>query len=230
MSGLKLLKRIPFLSALSPAHLREVYRLAREVEIAAGQPVFTKRQDAEAMFIVLSGRIKIYTDSAGKKRKTFAYLKEGEFFGEMALLEDLPRTASAQAVSASRLLLIYKKDFQRLLARDPRLALYLLKTLCERLRRANQELEGMLFRNILGRVAKVVLDQAKSSGEPWKGGGIVLKDRFTQQELADMVGTTREPLTRALSSLRRAGLIAQTDDGRYAVPEPPKLAGLCSND
>jgi CRP/FNR family transcriptional regulator/CRP/FNR family cyclic AMP-dependent transcriptional regulator len=230
VNGPRLLKRIPFLSALSPAHLREVYRLAREVEVAAGQPVFSKREDADAMFIVLSGRIKIFTDSAGKKRKTFAYLKEGEFFGEMALLEDLPRTASAEAVETARLLWIRKKDFQRLLTRDPRLALYLLKTVCARLRRANEELEGMLFRNILGRVAKVVLDQAKRSGEPWKGGGLALKDRFTQQELADMVGTTREPLTRALSSLRRAGLVAVTDDGRYAVPEPPKLAGLCSND
>ncbi len=230
MSGLKLLKRIPFLSALSPAHLREVYRLARELEIPAGQPVFAKRASADAMFIVLSGRIKIYTDSAGKKRKTYAYLKEGEFFGEMALIEDLPRTASAQAVEASRLLWIRKKDFQRLLTRDPRLALYLLKTVCARLRRANEDLEGMLFRNILGRVAKVVLDQARRSGEPWKGRGLALRERFTQQELADMVGTTREPLTRALSSLRRAGLVAVTEDGRYAVPEPPKLAGLCSND
>jgi CRP/FNR family cyclic AMP-dependent transcriptional regulator len=209
VSGIKLLKRIPFLSALTPIHLREVYRLAREIELTAGQPVFAKREDPDAMFIVLSGRIKIFTDSAGKKRKTFAYLKEGEFFGEMALVEDLPRTASAQAVAASRLLLIRKADFQRLLTRDPRLALYLLKTVCARLRRANEDLEGMLFRNILGRVAKVMLDQAKRSGEPWNAG-LALKDRFTQQE--------------------RAGLIGTTGDGRYAVPEPRKLAGLCSND
>ena len=229
MAGPKLLKRIPFLSSLTPAHLREVYQLAREVPLAAGQSVFAKREDADAMFIVLSGRIKIFTDSAGKKRKTFAYLKEGEFFGEMALIEDLPRTASAQAVEPTRLLWIRKTDFQRLLARDPRLALYLLKTVCARLRRANEDLEGMLFRNILGRVAKVMLDQAKRSGEPWNAG-LALKERFTQQELADLVGTTREPLTRALSSLRRAGLVGVTGDGRYAVPEPGKLAGLCSND
>jgi CRP/FNR family transcriptional regulator, cyclic AMP receptor protein len=229
VSGPKLLKKIPFLSALMPIHLREVYRLAREVQLTNGQPVFAKREDADAMFIVLSGRVKIFTDSAGKKRKTFAYLKEGEFFGEMALVEDLPRTASAQAVETTRLLLIRKTDFQRLLTRDPRLALYLLKTVCARLRRANEDLEGMLFRNILGRVAKVMLDQAKRSGEPWNAG-LALKDRFTQQELADLVGTTREPLTRALSSLRRAGLIGTTGDGRYAVPEPRKLAGLCSND
>jgi CRP/FNR family cyclic AMP-dependent transcriptional regulator len=230
VSGPKLLKKIPFLSALTPAHLREVYRLAREMDVPAGEPVFAKRQDADAMFVVLSGRVKIFADSSSKKRKTFAYLTDGEFFGEMALLEDRPRTASASAVENSRLMLIYKKDFQRLLARDSKLALYLLKTVCARLRHANEELEGMLFRNILGRVAKVMLEQAKRGGVPWNGGGLALKQRYTQQELADLVGTTREPFTRALSSLRRAGLVTQTDDGRYAVPEPAKLAGLCSND
>ncbi len=230
MSGPALLKRIPFLSALTPGHLRQVYRLARELRLTAGQPVFAKREDADAMFVVLSGRIKIFTESGGKKRKTFAHLREGEFFGEMALVEDLPRTASAQAMEPSRLILIRKKDFQHLLARDPRLALYLLKTICARLRRANEDLEGMMFRNMLGRVAKAMLDQAQSSGEPWNGPGLALKERFTQQELADLVGTTREPLTRALASLRRAGLVKATGDGRYAVPEPKKLAGLCSDD
>ncbi len=229
VTGLSLLKRIPFLSALSPQHLREVYRLAREVEVPAGRPVFAKREDADAMFIVLSGRVKIFTDSSGRKRKTFAYLEEGEFFGEMSLVEGTTRTASADAVETARLLMIRKRDFQRLLARDPRLALYLLRTLCQRLRRANEEIEGMLFRNILGRVAKTMLDLGRRGGEPWRDG-VAFKTRFTQRELADLVGTTREPLTRALSTLRRAGLVALTEDGRYAIPDQRKLAGLCSND
>jgi len=229
MSGPSLLKKIPFLSALTAPHLRDVYRLAREVELSAGQPLFAKREDADAMFIVLGGRIKIFTHAAGRKRKTFAYLKRGEFFGEMSLVEGTTRTASAQAVEPSRLLLIRKRDFQRLLAHDPKLALYLLRTVCERLRRANEEIEGLLFRNILGRVARVMLDLAKRSGEPLNGCGLVFKERYTQQELADLVGTTREPLTRALSSLRRAGLVG-THEGRYCVPDPSKLSGLCSND
>jgi CRP/FNR family cyclic AMP-dependent transcriptional regulator len=225
MSGARLLKKIPFLSNLSPKHLTEVYRLAEELSVQNGQPVFAKRQDADSMFIVLSGRIKIYTDSASKKRKTFAYLKEGEFFGEMSLVEGTTRTAAAKAVEASRLLVIRKKDFQRLLQRDPKLALYLLRTVCERLRRANEEIEGLLFRNILGRVAKAMLDLGRRSGSQ-QGAGLVLSERYTQQELADVVGTTREPLTRALSSLRRAGLVEQRD-GRYTIPAPEKLAGLC---
>ncbi len=225
MSGARLLKRIPFLSALTAKHLNEVFRLAEELDLGPRQSVFAKRQDADAMYIVLSGRIKIFTNSASKKRKTFAYLKEGEFFGEMSLLEDTTRTAAAQAVDPSRLLVIRKKDFQRLLAHDPKLALYLLRTVCERLRRANEEIEGLLFRNILGRVAKTMLDLGRRSGEA-HGSALVLKERFTQQELADLVGTTREPFTRALSSLRRAGLVTQ-HDGRYSIPAPEKLAGLC---
>lgn len=226
MSGPKLLKRIPILSALTPKHLAEVYRLAEEVSVSAGQPVFAKRQDADAMFIVLSGRVKIFSKSASKKRKTFAYLTDGEFFGEMALIEGGTRTASAQAAEPSRLLVIRKRAFERLLARDPKLALYLLRTMCARLRRANEEIEGLLFRNILGRVAKAVLDLAKR-GEP-ADGGLSLKQRYTQQELADLVGTTREPLTRALSSLRRAGLVTQ-QNGRYCVPSPERLAALCAD-
>ena len=227
MSAVSLLKRIPFLSALAPKHLRDVYRLAEEHELNAGDEVFAKRQDADAMYIVLSGRIKIYADSSSRKRKTFAYLKEGEFFGEMSLVEGTTRTAAAQAVEPSRLLVIRRADFQRLLARDPKLALYLLRTVCERLRRANEEIEGLLFRNILGRVAKAMLDLGKRAGSV-DGRGLVFKERFTQQELADVVGTTREPLTRALSSLRRAGLV-DFRGGRYSIPSPEKLAGLCAD-
>ena len=227
MSGPKLLKRIPILSALSAKHLAEVYRLAEEVSLAAGQPVFSKRQDADAMFVVLAGRVKIFTHSASKKRKTFAYLGEGDFFGEMALVEGGTRTASAQAVEPSRLLVLRKRDFERLIARDPKLALFLLRTLCARLRRANEEIEGLLFRNILGRVAKAVLDLARRGGRP-EGSALVVDRRYTQQELADLVGTTREPLTRALSSLRRAGLV-DLREGRYSIPSPDKLAALCAD-
>lgn len=227
--GVNLLKKIPFLSALSPAHLRDVYRLGREVELAPGEPVFSKKEDADAAFVVLSGRIKIFSRSPSKKSKTFAYLKQGEFFGEMALVEGVTRTASASAVEPSRLLVIRKHDFKRLLQKDRDLAYYLLKTVCERLRLANEEIEGLLFRNILGRVAKAMLDLAKKSGESYNGAGLVFKERYTQQELADVVGTTREPLTRALSSLRRAGLVAQRE-GRYAIPDPVKLGALCAWD
>lgn len=220
----KLLRRIPFLSRLCERDLRRVYRIAREASLAAGEDIFSKAEAADHMFIVLSGRVKIFTRSASRKRKTFAYLKKGDFFGEMGLLENLPRSASACAVEPSRLLILRKTDFKRLLISDPKLAYFLLQTVCARLRRANEEIEGLLFRNILGRVSKTLSDLSRD-GQRFRGG-VLLSDRFTQQELADLVGTSREPLARALSSLRRAQLV-EVRHGRYFIKNAGKLSALC---
>src|SRR6266550_5888709 len=103
---LKMLRKIPFLSQLAVKDLKEIYKISRIREYGPGEPIFSKAQAANQMFIVLSGRVKIFTRSRGKKRKTFAYLQPGDFFGEMALLEGKPRSASAEAVNYSRLLMI----------------------------------------------------------------------------------------------------------------------------
>lgn len=220
---LKLLRKIPFLSQLEQKDLREVYKISRIKEYGPGESIFTKAQSANQMFVVLSGRVKIFTNSGGKKRKTFAYLDPGDFFGEMALLDGQPRSASAEAVSYSRLLIITYPEFRKLLLNDPQLTLYLLKTVSERLRKANETVESMLFRNILGRVAQALSDLGRRGRKI--RGGVELAEHYTQQELADVVGTTREPLTRALSTLRRVGLI-EASDGRYFIKDPVKLAAL----
>jgi len=221
---LKLLRKIPFLSQLAPRDLKEIYKISKIREYGPGETIFRKSSEPEGMFIVLSGRVKIFTRSGGKKRKTFAYLEEGAFFGEMALLEGKTRSASAEASSFTKLLVISKTDFRRLLLGDPELTLYLLKTVSERLRRANEEVESLLFQNVLGRVAKRMVELARR-GEKFRGG-VLLGERFTQQELADLVGTTREPLTRAISALRRAQLVAVHEE-RYHIVDLPKLQALC---
>src|SRR3989338_4194772 len=216
---LKMLRKIPLLSQLSAGDLKEVHKISRIAEYGPCERIFSKAEAANQMFIVLSGRVKIFTLSASRKRKTFAYLQPGGFFGEMALLKGKTRSASAEAASCSRLLVIRKTDFRRLLASDPDLSYYLLQTVCERLRRANEEMESLLFQNILGRVAKTFCDLSKRGQK--LDQGLILNEPYTQQELADIVGTTREPLTRALATLRRAQLI-DTRDGRYWIKKPEK--------
>ncbi len=218
------LRKVPFFKPLTLKDLRQVYKISRVREYGPGETVFSKSSAADRMFIVLEGRIKIYTRSGGKKRKTFAYLQPGDFFGEMALLASKTRSAAAQAVNFSKLLVIENRDFQRLLVNDPALTLYLLRAVSERLRKANEEIEALLFRNVLGRVAKTLHELAKR-GERQKDG-ILLGERYTQQELADLVGTTREPLTRAISALRRAQLL-ELEGERYLIKDPQKLEALC---
>jgi len=221
---LKLLRRVPFLGALTPPELRRIARIAYERDFSAGKTIFSKAESGSRMFIVISGRVRIFTRSGGKKRKTFAYLAPGEFFGEMALVDGHTRSASAEAVEDSRLLVIRKADFKGLLMSDPKLTCYLLRTVSERLRQANAEIENLLFRNLLGRVSNTLADLARR-GRKFRGG-VLLKERYTQQELADLVGTTREPLARALSTIRRAQIL-DLHHGRYFIRSPQKLYALC---
>jgi CRP-like cAMP-binding protein len=168
--------------------------------------------------------VKIFARSGGKKRKTFAYLRAGDFFGEMALLEKKPRSAAAEAVEFTKLLVIENKDFQRLISHNHEMTLSLLRTVSERLRRADEQIEGLLFSNILGRVAKTLYDLSRRGDK--RGGAIVLPERYTQQELADLVGTTREPLTRAISTLRRAQVVELREE-RYVIKDTRKLEAIC---
>ncbi|MBI5622826.1 MAG: Crp/Fnr family transcriptional regulator [Elusimicrobia bacterium] len=223
--SIQILRKIPFLSAVSTRHLKSILKISQIRQYGAGQQIFTKDEFGNQMFIVISGRAKIFVRSAAKKSKTIAYFHPGDFFGEMALLQGKPRCASAEAVEDSQLLVIRRSDFRRTLLSDPHLTYFLLCTVSERLRRANEELESLLFRNILGRVSKTLYALATSSGRK-TGDGHELSDRYTHQELADIVGTTREPLTRALSTLKRANILDMRR-GRLFIRDTRKLAALC---
>lgn len=224
-SQIAVLKRIPILGFMPAAKLRQLLRFSKVRGFPKGSAIFTKADLAKHMFIVKKGRVKIFTSSGAKKRKTFAYLGPNDFFGEMALLDSSRiRSASAQAVEASELLLIHERDFKRFLMSNPKLCYFLLLTLSKRLRASNEQMENMLFRNILGRVAKTVYDLSCQQGER-HGAGLVLRGNFTRQDLADLVGTTREPLTRALSTLKKAELI-QFHEGRIVLPDPQRLCSL----
>ncbi len=220
---LKALRRIPFLAQIRPKDLRRICKLSRIHAYQAGEPIFSKADSGSQMFIVLKGRVKIFSPSQARKRKTLAYLEPGEFFGEMALLGGKIRSASAQASSDTSLLVISRSDFKRLLISDPQLTCFLLRRVSERLRRADAEIDALLFKNVLGRVSKTLCDLARRGRR--FGSGLLLRRHFTQQELADLVGTTREPLTRALSALRRAQLI-ETRDGHYYITDLEKLRAL----
>lgn len=218
------LRRVALFRGLPRAALRRILDISRTSCLPAGATIFRKNESADRMFVVLEGRVKIYSQSGARKRKTFAYLQPGDFFGEMAIIDGQERSASAQAVEPSRLLMIRRADFRRLLDADAGLTRRLLKAVGARLRRADEEIESLLFCNVLGRVARTLDAIVRECGTRAEDG-VRVRRRYTHQELADLVGTTREPLSRALGMLRRAG-IAETGQGRILVREPRRLALL----
>lgn len=196
-----LLTQVSFFKELSKGDIRKIFSIAGIKIYAPGQMVFAKEDLGNNFFIVKSGRIKIFTTVGGGKKKTFAFLKKGDFFGEMSLLGGRVRSASAQAVDESELFVISKKNFKRLIAENPDFSLKLLHTLANRLHKANKDVESMLFHNILGRLAEAILDLSKDkTTKP-------VKMAIDQNELAQYLGTTRVPVCRAINTLKRSGII-----------------------
>ncbi|TPW19414.1 MAG: CRP/FNR family transcriptional regulator, cyclic AMP receptor protein [Elusimicrobia bacterium] len=218
------IKKFGLVGMLPPPAQKRLLAISRQGDFGPGERIFSRADAADHMFVVIRGRVKIFLSGGGRRRKTFAYLGAGDFFGEMAVITGKTRSASAEAVEPTSLLLIHKKDFRSLMEKDRKLAFYLLQAVSERLRVADEEIEDLLFRNVLGRVAKTLRDLSK--GVPGNGP-VELPRRYTHQDLADMVGTTREPLSRALATLRRAGLVDQRE-GVLVLLEPAKMDQIIS--
>ncbi|OGR66790.1 MAG: hypothetical protein A2X30_11935 [Elusimicrobia bacterium GWB2_63_16] len=217
------LKQISFFKDLSDSDLKKLFSIAGLKQYTAGQMVFAKADLGNNFFIVKTGRIKIFTTVGGGKKKTFAYLKKGDFFGEMSLLGGRVRSASAQATEDSEVLVISKKNFKRLIIENPDFSLNLLQTLVERLHKANKDMESMLFHNILGRLAEAILELSKDKHTK------PVKMAIDQNELAQYLGTTRVPVCRAINTLKRAGIIDYRR-GELVILNQARLQSMAGSD
>jgi CRP/FNR family cyclic AMP-dependent transcriptional regulator len=215
------LRQVPLFHGLSDDDLRVVARIAKVRDFKKGETIFSKEARGDTMFVVMKGIVKIFSMSEMGKSKTFAYLETPDFFGEMALLEKGERSAGAVAVAPAHLLTIHRRDFQKLVVARPQLAFALLRTLCARLRRADKDIEAMSFNSVLGRVARILLDLAKRHGRQTPKG-LRIHLELSHQELAEMVGTAREMVTRILNRFVRTQCLQM--DGKYlVVTDPHKL-------
>jgi CRP/FNR family transcriptional regulator, cyclic AMP receptor protein len=199
------LRKVPLFSDVREKDLKKVVRIGKVQKFEKGQVIFTEDESGECFYIVLSGRVKIFAQS-GKKKKTLAYLEKGEHFGEMALLDMEPRSASSEAMENCAVLVINKKDFRGLLARNPGISIQIMRTLSHRLRLANKEIESLTFENVLGRVANVLLDMVSKYGESTAMGSRI-KVPLSHQEIAELAGTGREVVSRTLNRFRRLNCI-----------------------
>ncbi|MCX5785774.1 MAG: Crp/Fnr family transcriptional regulator [Elusimicrobia bacterium] len=215
----KILTQVPFLKGLHKKEINHILSIARERKCKSGEIIFLKQDIGNNFFIVKSGRVKIFTSIGTEKKKTFAFLKKGDFFGEMSLLGGKIRSASAQAVEPTELLVISRRNFQDLILKNADFTLKLLHTLTIRLHRANQDVESMLFHNILGRLAEAVLELSKDKHTN------PVKITIDQNELAQYMGTTRVPVCRAISTLKR-GKVIDYKRGQLIVLNPARLKSI----
>jgi CRP/FNR family cyclic AMP-dependent transcriptional regulator len=179
--------------------------------------VFGQDDPGDAMFIIAKGRVKVVLYGESGKEVTLSVFKQGDFFGEMALLDDLPRSANVVTLEPSSLLILKREAFRRHLQENPATAFNVMAELCRRLRKADGIISNLALLDVYGRVARVLIQLAETDGEAVEGG-ILIRKRPTQQDIASMVSTSRETVSRALSEFQRRGLLEM--DGKKIVLHP----------
>ncbi|MSP96517.1 MAG: cyclic nucleotide-binding domain-containing protein [Betaproteobacteria bacterium] len=163
--------------------------------IVAGDPT-------ESLYIIISGRLKVMMSDADGKEVILSILGSGEFFGEMGLIDDNPRSASVVAIEPCELLCIHKRDFNRCLAENFDMAMAVMRGLVRRLRDADRKIGSLALLDVYGRVARLLLDMS----ELVDGHKIVAK-RLAKQDIAKMIGASREMVSRVMKDLQLGGYI-----------------------
>jgi CRP-like cAMP-binding protein len=198
--------------------------------VPAGGTIFLKGDEGDALYGVLSGRVRISTGSPSGKLVLLNIMEAGEIFGEIALIDGRPRTADATALTACELVALRRADFRAFLEREPLLAIHLLEMLCERVRRTSERIEDTAFLGVPARLAKRLLQMAEHDGAPAAGGGVRVAWPLSQGELGQMLGMSRESLNKRLHRWQARGWIAVDRRGVTIRDRGALLALIEAND
>lgn len=223
MSVVETLRRVPLFAQLGDDDLARVAAMIRERPYSRNGVIVFEDDPGEALFIVGAGQVKVVLVGEDGREVILAVLGPGDFFGELALIDDEPRSAHVIAMEDARLLVLRRDDFHRALETHPRMALGMLRTLSRRLRRADDQIGSLVLLDVYSRVARVLLELAAESTE----GDLVR--RVTHATLAQMIGSSRETVSRTLRELAEHGLIDVSPRGiriadRRALRAAAKLA------
>lgn len=209
-----LLRRVSIFADLEEEALASIARLMSERRFPKESVIVGQEDLGDSLFVVSRGKVKVVLYGRSGREVILSIFKAGDFFGEMSLLDNQPRSANVIALEDSTLLTLERKTFTTHLELYPQTALQILAEMSRRLRRADSVIGNLALLDVYGRVARFLRELAADEGEQIDGG-LVIRQRPTQQEIASMVGTSRETVSRALSEFQRRGFLEMT--GRKIV-------------
>lgn len=201
------LRQVPFFAGLSEEELTELSSRLVVRRFNAGQVVFHFGDPGGLLYIIRKGKIKISYATVDGQEALLAILGKDDFFGELALLDEAPRSASAQALEKTETLTLHREEFLHFLRHNPDFALHVLRTLTQRIRNLNSQISDTFFLDLPARLARTLLNLARQHGVPTEEG-ILIELSLTQTDLAEMTGATRVSINKALGRFRREKWIA----------------------
>jgi CRP/FNR family cyclic AMP-dependent transcriptional regulator len=219
-----MLKKVSLFANVEEGELERLSSMLVERFCPRDTNIVSRDEPGDSMFVILKGRVKIVILGDNGREVILNLLKAGDFFGEMALLDDQPRSANVVAAEDSTVLILKRDAFAEHIKKSPATALNMMAELARRLRRADELISNLALLDVYARVAHILIDLAKRDGEEVEEG-ILIRERPTQQDIASMIGTSRETVSRVLSEFQRRGFVEMR--GRDILLSR-KLAGVVS--
>jgi CRP-like cAMP-binding protein len=202
----QLLRQVSIFKDLDQETLTDLSRRVFQRQVEAGSVIVSQEEPGDALFVIASGKVKVVLYGETGREIILSMLSAGDFFGEMSLLDRQPRSANVVAVEDSVLFGLDREGFQTHIVSHPSTSLAILAEMSRRLRHADEVIGNLALLDVYARVARVIRDLAQKQGEP-VDGGLLIKTRPTQQEIAGLIGTSRETVSRALNDFTRRGLL-----------------------
>lgn len=221
---LQILHGLPFFAGLSHDDIAGINPLFREMGFEAGAPIYYAGDEADRLYVVASGKVKLIRHTPGGQERVLDLLLPGDFFGTLPVMGELTYPDTAQAHTFCCALSISARDFQTILARFPMVSLSLLEIVSDRLRAARAMLHESTAAPVESRIASLLLRLAERAGEE-RDEGWLIQMPLARQDIADMLGITVETASRALSQFRKDGVIRS---GRrwIAIADRDRLAAI----
>ena len=205
--SLVVLRNVPLFSGLDESELQRLSQVAVRRRAGRNEQVVRAGEDAESLIVLLTGRAKVTNFDEEGREIILAWLGPGEFFGEMGLIDGSPRSASVVAVEPCELLTIGKTEFQRCMQENFQVAQKLMQILVRRLREADRNIESLALLDVYGRVARLLLDLSEE-----EGGKRLVRQKISKQDMARMIGASREMVSKVMRDLEVGGYIISEGD------------------
>jgi CRP/FNR family cyclic AMP-dependent transcriptional regulator len=201
MNTAQFLATVPLFGGLTPEQLARFAEVTREKSFPRGSVIVFEQDPGDSLFVVRSGRVKVVLLGEDGREVILGILEPGEYFGELSLIDEQPRSANVIAMEESTLMVLRREDFRRRVEEAPSVAWALLQGLSRRLRQADSKIGGLVLLDVPGRVAKLLTDLARESGTDQ------MPRVLTHQTIAHMIGASRETVSRTMKDFQEAGWI-----------------------
>ena len=213
LTNLDLIRRVPLFAMLTPAELLADAVAKRRFK--RGQTIVEQGKKSDALYIILSGRARVLMTDRKSREVILATLQPGDYIGEMSMIDNEPHSATVEAEIQTDVLVLGRAEFTRCLPENATMAYAVMQGLVRRLRHADQKIGSLALMGVYGRVANVLLESATSDGDK----RLVIRDKISRQDIAKMVGASREMVSRVMKDFEEQGFIETLEGGAILVKE-----------